>query len=71
MYFFRTFKKSTALYKVQNMGLRYIKYIKQWTLGYNDFNNLVLPGQKLLAKPWQKYVHFPLLLKAVNETTNR
>jgi hypothetical protein len=24
MYFFRTFKKSTALYKVHNMGLRYI-----------------------------------------------
>jgi hypothetical protein len=27
MYFFRTFKKSTAPYKVHNMGLRYIKYI--------------------------------------------
>ncbi len=27
MYFFRTFKKSTALYKVHNMGLRYIIYI--------------------------------------------
>ena len=26
MYFFRTFKKSTAPYKVQNMGLRYIKF---------------------------------------------
>ncbi len=26
MYFFRTFKKSTAPYKVHNMGLRYIKY---------------------------------------------
>jgi hypothetical protein len=25
MYFFRTFKKSTVLYKVHNMGLRYIK----------------------------------------------
>jgi hypothetical protein len=25
MYFFRTFKKSTALYKVHNMVLRYIK----------------------------------------------
>jgi hypothetical protein len=25
MYFFRTFKKSRALYKVHNMGLRYIK----------------------------------------------
>ncbi len=25
MYFFRTFKKSTAQYKVHNMGLRYIK----------------------------------------------
>ncbi len=25
MYFFRTFKKSTAPYKVHNMGLRYIK----------------------------------------------
>ncbi len=24
MYFFRTFKKSTAPYKVHNMGLRYI-----------------------------------------------
>jgi hypothetical protein len=24
---YRTFKKSTALYKVHNMGLRYIKYI--------------------------------------------
>ncbi len=27
MYFFRTFKKSTAPYKVHNMGLRYIKYL--------------------------------------------
>jgi hypothetical protein len=27
MYFFRTFKKSTAPYKVHNMGLRYIKLI--------------------------------------------
>jgi hypothetical protein len=27
MYFFRTFKKSTAPYKVHNMGLRYIKFI--------------------------------------------
>jgi hypothetical protein len=27
MYFFTTFKKSTAPYKVHNMGLRYIKYI--------------------------------------------
>ncbi len=27
MYFFRTFKKSTAPYKVHNMGLRYIKTI--------------------------------------------
>ena len=27
MYFFRTFKKSTAPYKVHNMGLRYIKAI--------------------------------------------
>ncbi len=26
MYFFRTFKKSTAPYKVHNMGLRYIKF---------------------------------------------
>ena len=26
MYFFRTFKKSTAPYKVHNMGLRYIKH---------------------------------------------
>ncbi len=25
MYFFRTFKESTAPYKVHNMGLRYIK----------------------------------------------
>ncbi len=25
MYFFRTYKKSTAPYKVHNMGLRYIK----------------------------------------------
>jgi hypothetical protein len=25
MYFFRPFKKSTAQYKVHNMGLRYIK----------------------------------------------
>jgi hypothetical protein len=41
MYFFRTFKKSTAPYKVHNMGLRYIKnflfatmfsliYVFQW-----------------------------------------
>ncbi len=29
MYFFRTFKKSTAPYKVHNMGLRYIKNIQQ------------------------------------------
>ncbi len=28
MYFFRTFKKSTAPYKVHNMGLRYIKIKK-------------------------------------------
>jgi hypothetical protein len=28
MYFFRTFKKSTAPYKVHNMGLRYIKRIQ-------------------------------------------
>ncbi len=27
MYFFRTFKKSTAMYKVHNMGLRYINII--------------------------------------------
>jgi hypothetical protein len=27
MYFFRTFKKSTAPYKVHNMGLRYIKVL--------------------------------------------
>jgi hypothetical protein len=27
MYFFKTFKKSTAPYKVHNMGLRYIKKI--------------------------------------------
>jgi hypothetical protein len=27
IYFFRTFKKSTALYKVHNMGLLYIKQI--------------------------------------------
>ncbi len=27
MYFFRTFKKSTAPYKVHNMGLRYIKSV--------------------------------------------
>jgi hypothetical protein len=29
MYFFRTFKKSTAQYKVHNMGLRYIKPFSQ------------------------------------------
>jgi hypothetical protein len=29
MYFFRTFKKSTAPYKVHNMGLRYIKCQKE------------------------------------------
>ncbi len=28
MYFFRTFKKSTAPYKVHNMGLRYIKMLR-------------------------------------------
>ncbi len=28
MYFFRTFKKSTAPYKVHNIGLRYINVIK-------------------------------------------
>ena len=28
MYFFRTFKKSTAPYKVHNMGLRYIKILR-------------------------------------------
>jgi hypothetical protein len=27
MYFFRTFKKSTAPYKVHNMGLRYTKVV--------------------------------------------
>ncbi len=31
MYFFRTFKKSTAPYKVHNMGLWYIKRINLWT----------------------------------------
>jgi hypothetical protein len=30
MYFFRTFKKSTAPYKVHNMGLRYIKLSVQY-----------------------------------------
>jgi hypothetical protein len=29
VYFFRTFKKSTALYKVHYMGLRYIKLPSQ------------------------------------------
>ncbi len=33
MYFFRTFKKSTAPYKVHNMGLRYIKTIIACTVG--------------------------------------
>jgi hypothetical protein len=32
MYFFRTFKKSTAPYKVHNMGLRYIKCFKPYQL---------------------------------------
>jgi hypothetical protein len=32
MYFFRTFKKSTALYKVHNMGLRYIKLFNKCCL---------------------------------------
>jgi hypothetical protein len=33
MYFFRTFKKSTAPYKVHNMGLGYIKtYIERHSL---------------------------------------
>ncbi len=44
MYFFRTFKKSTAPYKVRNMGLRYIKNRgglgeawswEHWTPGFN------------------------------------
>ncbi len=36
MYFFRTFKKSTAPYKVHNMGLRYIKIY----IGYkHSFSN--------------------------------
>ncbi len=38
MYFFRTFKKSTAPYKVHNMGLRYIKFpIACLNLLYNRF----------------------------------
>jgi hypothetical protein len=39
MYFFRTFMKSTALYKVLNMGLRYIKFSG---VGYKakDFSTL-------------------------------
>ncbi len=37
MYFFRTFKKSTAPYKVHNMGLRYIKDPK---LQYFEFIHL-------------------------------
>jgi hypothetical protein len=33
MYFFRTFKKSKAPYKVHNMGLRYIKYTSYYLAG--------------------------------------
>ncbi len=36
MYFFRTFKKSTAPYKVHNMGLRYIKYSKLCLAGISQ-----------------------------------
>ncbi len=38
MYFFRTFKKSTAQYKVHNMGLRYIK--KQICTNVQEDNSL-------------------------------
>jgi hypothetical protein len=34
MYFFKTFKKSTAPYKVHYMGLRYIKGIPDQWLSY-------------------------------------
>ncbi len=33
MHFFRTFKKSTAPYKVHNMGLRYIKKLAATSAG--------------------------------------
>jgi hypothetical protein len=41
MYFFRTFKKSTAPYKVHNMGLRYINIQIPLTTGF---------GAKLLRR---------------------
>ena len=37
MYFFRTFKKSTAPYKVHNMGLRYIKKVSGFPVSSRDF----------------------------------
>jgi hypothetical protein len=49
MYFFRTFKKSTAPYKVHNMGLRYIKnlhsLLKILGSAYTEYmqNNLTVP----------------------------
>jgi len=38
---FRTFKKSTAPYKVHNMGLRYIKNSKEFKIRANKFLTLV------------------------------
>jgi hypothetical protein len=52
MYFFRTFKKSTAPYKVHNMGLRYIKYCKRpnrfCSLYFRDggHKQLILNGER-------------------------
>ena len=49
MYFFRTFKKSTAPYKVHNMGLRYIKIVSirvgyQFSQTYTHINYRKLVG---------------------------
>ncbi len=47
MYFFRTFKKSTAPYKVHNMGLRYIKMRKKGgnRTGKGGVRRLVIKGE--------------------------
>jgi hypothetical protein len=41
MYFFRTLKKSTAPYKVHNMGLRYIKFISTANLSHAGIKNII------------------------------
>jgi hypothetical protein len=44
MYFFRTFKKSTAPYKVHNMGLRYIKKIIGLSKNYRIKDGYLVSG---------------------------